>query len=119
MRKTLKMSMEKTMINPIALTLVGLMTVVTANAAPQEVVTEVTKGVFITLTTTPCTMYEAPPNIFLFQAHAVDENIKQKAEGCFSVEQNGNVVINLVNTKNNNQYGYVLPIDIFKEVGYL
>lgn len=116
MRKTLKMSMEKTMINPIALTLVGLMTVVTANAAPQEVVTEVTKGVFLTLTTTPCTMYDPPPNVFLFQAYAEDVNIKQRAEGCFSIEKDGTVVINLVNTKNNNQYGYVLPIGIFKEL---
>mgnify|MGYP003627863105 FL=1 len=104
------------MINPIALTLVGLMTAITANAVPNEVVTEVTKGVFLTLTATPCTMYEAPPNVFLFQAYAVDVNIKQRAEGCFSVEQDGTVIVNLVNTKNNNQYGYVLPIKIFKEV---
>ena len=32
------------------------------------------------------------------------------------MEQDGTVIVNLVNTKNNNQYGYVLPIKIFKEV---
>ena len=91
------------------------MTAITAHATSMEKVAEITQGVFITLTDITCTMYEAPPNVLLFQAYGEDTSINQKAEGCYSVEQDGMVSINLVNTKNNNQYGYVLPQGLFKD----
>jgi len=91
------------------------MTTLTAHATSVEKIAEITQGVFITLTDIPCTMYEAPPNALLFQAYGEDTSIQQKAEGCYSVEQDGMVSINLVNTKNNNQYGYVLPQGLFKD----
>ena len=54
----------------------------------------------------------------LFQARAEDLVINQQAEGCYSVTADGNVVINLVNLVNQNQYGYVLPQAIFKDRVY-
>jgi hypothetical protein len=83
--------------------------------AASEKEAEITKGVFITLTGTPCTMYEAPEGVFLYKAHAVDKTIDHKAVGCYSKEDNGTVVINLVNETNGNQYGYVLDQAIFKD----
>ena len=90
------------------------MTTLTAQAA--EKFTEIADTT-ITLTDIPCTMYETPPDIILFQAYAHDAAINQEAEGCYSVTADGNVVINLVNITNQNQYGYVLPQAIFNESG--
>jgi hypothetical protein len=64
-------------------------------------------------------MYESPPDIILFKAYAVDKAINQEAKGCYSVSDDGNVVINLVNITNGNQYGYVLPQAIFKNREYI
>tara|TARA_B110000908_G_scaffold90641_1_gene107684 strand:- start:2388 stop:2699 length:312 start_codon:yes stop_codon:yes gene_type:complete len=96
--------------------LMVLSTALTANSA--EKFAEIIKGTTITLTTLLCTMYESPPDIMLFQAHAEDLVINQQAEGCYSVTADGNVVINLVNIVNHNQYGYVLPQDIFEDRVY-
>lgn len=95
------------------ITLTVLSTALTAHSA--EKFAEITKGTTITLTDLPCTMYESPPDIMLFQAHAEDLVIDQQAEGCYSVTTDRNVVINLVNVVNQNQYGYVLPQAIFKD----
>lgn len=93
------------------------MTALTANA--DEKFAEIVQGTTITLTDKRCTMYETPPDIILFQAYAHDAAINQDAEGCYSVTADGNVVINLVNIINGNQYGYVLPQAIFNDRDYI
>lgn len=93
------------------------MTALTANSAEKSA--EIVEGTTITLTDKQCTMYESPPDIMLFQAYAKDLVINQEAEGCYSVTADGNVVINLVNIINQNQYGYVLPQAIFKDRDYI
>ena len=92
--------------------LIALSTDLTAHSA--EKFAEITKGTTITLTDLPCTMYESPPGIMLFQAYAEDLVIDQQAKGCYSVTADGNVVSNLVNLLKQNQYGYVLPQAIFQ-----
>jgi hypothetical protein len=86
---------------------------ISISAHAQEKEAEITSGVYLTLTDTPCTMYDVPNDVMLYQAYGVDETIAQSAEGCYSKENDGTVMINLVNTTNGNQYGYVLNQAIF------
>lgn len=90
--------------------------ILTANAEPPKQMTaEITKGVFITLTNEPCTMYEMPKDVFLWQASGEDKTVNETATGCFQLEDDM-VIINLVNDKNGNEYGYVLKQALFKPV---
>ena len=96
--------------------LIATSAILSAHAEPPKAMTaEITHGVFITLTNEPCTMYEMPKDVFLWKASGEDKTVKETATGCFQLEDDM-VIINLVNDKNGNEYGYVLKQELFKPV---
>ena len=81
---------------------------------PQEYFFDITPDVTITLTEEPCTMFTATRGKTLFRAYAVDNLLKEAAEGCFSVEPNNLVEIQLVNNAREVMYGYILHQSEFR-----